>query len=190
MNFAAKYLSALKKTLETIDITEIEEVITILDNARANGNQIFVAGNGGSASTSAHFVTDLVKGSFEEDKPSFRAQSLCDNNSFITALGNDCAYHDIFVGQLKHMFVPGDLVIGISASGNSPNVVRALEYANKHYGFTIALTGFNGGKLAEVANKVLHVPVDHYGLAEDAHMVIVHILSYFFMNGSSAPLPK
>jgi D-sedoheptulose 7-phosphate isomerase len=190
MSYAAKYLNALKSVIDSINTADVDEVIEILARAKEEGRTIFVAGNGGSAAISSHFVADMAKGAYNEDMKNFRAISLCDNASFITALGNDYSYDDIFVGQLRSYFKPGDIVFAVSASGNSPNVVKAVEYANNNGGSSIGLCGFKGGKLNELATKSVHVPLEHYGLIEDSHGIICHIIAYNFMElaGTMKPL--
>lgn len=190
MSYPGKYLSHLKDVIDKIDTADVEEVIEILASAKEEGRKVFVIGNGGSASTSSHLVTDMTKGAYKEGGSNFAAISLCDNTSIITALGNDFSFEDIFVGQLRAYFSSGDVVIAISASGNSPNVIKAVEYANQNGGVTIGLSAFTGGKLKELSKKSVHIPVDHYGLAEDAHMIVSHIIVYYFMEqaGNMKPL--
>jgi len=191
MSYAAKYLDALKQAIASINTADVDQVIEILAQAKEEGKTIFVIGNGGSAATSSHFVTDMAKGAYNDNMKNFAAISLCDNASIITALGNDFSYDDIFVGQLRAYFKPGDIVLAISASGNSPNVIKAVEYANRNHGFTIGLCGFKGGKLNQIARKSVYIPLEHYGLVEDSHIIVCHIVAYYFMEqaGNMKPLP-
>lgn len=184
MSHTQQYLTALKMVIDNIDCAEVDETIELLAKAKEEGRQIFVIGNGGSAGSSSHFVTDMAKGAYNKDMTNFKITSLCDNVCMMTALGNDFGYEDIFTGQLRNVFNQGDILIAISASGNSPNVIKAIEYANSNGGTTIGLSGFSGGKLKELSSKCLHIPFDHYGLVEDAHMIICHVLAYYFMERS------
>jgi D-sedoheptulose 7-phosphate isomerase len=143
--------------------------------------QIFVFGNGGSAANASHFATDLGKGSSDKLGKRFRVLSLNDNTSWMTALGNDYAYEDVFVRQLMNYARSGDLALVMSVSGNSPNLIKAVEWANKHDVHTIALLGGKRGRLAEIASQSIVINDAHYGRAEDAHMGICHMICYAFM---------
>jgi D-sedoheptulose 7-phosphate isomerase len=189
MGYASKYLGCLREALDKINPSDVDEIIEILAKTRDEGRTIFVVGNGGSAAAASHFATDLSKGTYYEGKQHFSALSLTDNISIITAFGNDFSFDDIFVGQLRTHFKPGDVVVAISGSGNSPNVIKAIEYANAHEGISIGLCGFAGGKLKEAARHVVHVPIEHYGLVEDAHTIILHVIGYFFME-QAGTMPK
>ena len=180
-DFAVRYKDLLARALDTIDICAIEKAANLLHRARENGRTIFVCGNGGSASTASHFVCDMVKGASYGRDARFRIMALTDSLPTITAYSNDVAYDCVFVEQLKNFARQGDLVIAISGSGNSPNVVRALEYAGSIGCDRIALTGRDGGKLGPLAQVEIRVAEPHMGRIEDGHMVICHILSYYFM---------
>ena len=173
-----EYLDWTREVCDRIDPLEVQELIDLLMEARKNGRGIYVIGNGGSAATASHFAVDLGKGTLRatEDQPRFRVNSLTDNLPYVTAWANDFDYDLVFEQQLRNLGEEGDLVIGISASGNSPNVVRALEYARSAGMPTVAMTGFSGGKLKALADHSVHVPVDDYGMAENMHMIIVHII--------------
>jgi D-sedoheptulose 7-phosphate isomerase len=190
VSYAAKYLDALKEAIEAINTADVDEVIEILAKAKEEGRKVFVVGNGGSASSSSHFVTDMAKGAYNEKMENFQIISLCDNSAMITALGNDFSFDDVFVGQLRACFKPGDVLLAISASGNSPNVIKAVQYANQNGGSSIGLCGFKGGKLNEIATKSVYIPIEHYGLVEDGHMIVCHIIAYYFMEkaGNMKPL--
>jgi D-sedoheptulose 7-phosphate isomerase len=181
MNFAEQYKTALEETISKIDTDRVGQAIEWFDEARAQSKHIFVCGNGGSASTASHFACDMVKGaSFNRDSR-FRIMALTDSLPTLTAYSNDVSYECVFVEQLKNFAQPGDLVMCISGSGNSPNVLRAAEYANAIGCKTIALTGRDGGKLAPLAQLNIQVPVPHMGRIEDAHMIICHMIAYRFM---------
>ena len=158
-----------------------ESVILKLKEAHTEGRQIFVFGNGGSASNSSHFVTDLGKGSSDALGKRFKVLSLNDNVSWMTAIGNDYAYEDIFVRQLENYGQAGDIALTMSVSGNSPNLVKAFEWAKENGLYTIALVGGKRGKLAEIASETIVIDDTHYGRAEDCQMGIAHMLCYAFM---------
>ncbi len=173
-----EYLDWTREVCGLIEPGEVQALVDLLMDARKNGRGIFVIGNGGSAATASHFAVDLGKGTLRgaEDQPRFRVNSLTDNLPYVTAWANDFGYDLVFEQQLRNLGEPGDVVIGISASGNSPNVVRAFGYARSAGMVTAAMTGFSGGKLKEMADHSVHVPVDDYGMAENMHMIIVHII--------------
>lgn len=180
--FAGAYLEYLNSVLKGIDTAEIGRFIQTLLDARERGATIYFIGNGGSAATASHFANDLAIGTNSYDKP-FRVISLTDNQAVITALGNDLGYEEIFVRQLRVLGVAGDVVVGISASGNSPNLVRTFEYAKSAGIKTVALTAFDGGKMKQMADECVHVPTapKEYGPAEDAHMVLDHLVGAYLM---------
>lgn len=182
MSYPAKYRAELLRALEAVDVDKVGRAIEWFREARREGKTIFVCGNGGSAATASHFVCDMVKGASFNRPVRFRIQALTDSLPTITAYANDVSYEVVFVEQLRNFAQPGDLVMAISASGNSPNVVRAVEYASSIGCRTIALTGRDGGRLGELAELSLHVPVTHMGRIEDAHMVICHMIAYHFMD--------
>ena len=186
MSYPARYKAALLEAIDRIDTCLVDQAIEWFSEARAGSRQIFVCGNGGSASTASHFTCDMVKGASYNRDTRFRILSLTDSLPTLTAYSNDVSYEHIFVEQLKNFARPGDLVMCISGSGNSPNVVRAMEYANSIGCKTIALTGRDGGKLGPLAQLNIQVPVPHMGRIEDAHMVVCHMIAYHFMEGSSS----
>jgi len=181
MSFPDLYKAALLEALDKIDTTRVEQAIEWFREARDSGRHIFVCGNGGSASTASHFTCDMVKGASYGRESRFRILALTDSLPTITAYSNDVAYDCIFVEQLKNFARPDDLVMCISGSGNSPNVVRAMEYANSIGCRTIALTGRDGGRLGRLGQLSIHVAEQHMGRAEDAHMVVCHMIAYRFM---------
>lgn len=180
-NWITDYLAAQKRAVDSISVEGITRCIELLQEAHTADRQIFVCGNGGSASNASHFATDLGKGSSDILGQRFRVLSLTDNVSWITALGNDYSYEEIFSRQLANYSRPKDVLIAVSVSGNSPNVVKALEWAQGHGMQSIALVGAKRGRAAELANEVLVVDDVHYGRVEDTQMHILHMLCYAFM---------
>jgi D-sedoheptulose 7-phosphate isomerase len=180
--FSAAYLGYLQSVLRRVDIAEIGRFIQTLLNARERGVTIFFIGNGGSAATASHFANDLSVGTNDYAKP-FRAMSLTDNVPILTAVGNDFGYEEIFVRQLRILGKKGDLLVGISASGNSPNVLRAFDHARETGIKTVAITAFDGGKMKTIADEGIHVPTElkEYGPAEDVHMVLDHLVGAYLM---------
>jgi D-sedoheptulose 7-phosphate isomerase len=172
----------LLKAIEAIDLQRVQQAIEWFKEARAGGRQILVCGNGGSAATASHFVTDMVKGASYNRPARFRILALTDSLPILSAYANDLGFDCVFVEQLKNFARPGDLVMGISGSGNSPNVLRAMEYANSIGCRTLALTGRDGGKIGSVAQLNIQVPVGHMGRIEDAHMIVCHMIGYSFMD--------
>ncbi len=181
MTYPELYKNDLISALNTIPMEKVNAAIEWFREARAAGKRIFVCGNGGSASSASHFTCDMVKGASYNRPVRFRIQALTDQLPAITAYANDVSYDVVFVEQLKNFADAGDIVMGISGSGNSPNVVKALEYGNSIGCRTIALTGRNGGKLGPLAQLEIRVSEQHMGRIEDAHMIICHIIGYYFM---------
>lgn len=182
MQFPASYREKLLSTIETIDTALVTQAIEWMREARGANRALFVAGNGGSAATAAHFVCDMVKGASMGQSTRFRIVALGQNLPTLTAYSNDVSYADAMVEELKNFAQPGDLYMAISGSGNSPNVVRAMEYAKELGCRTIALTGRDGGKLGQLAELNIHVPEPHMGRIEDAHHIICHMIGYYFMD--------
>ena len=178
--FATAYLEYLHQVLSRIDPREIGRFIETLLDARARGATIFFIGNGGSAATASHFANDLCIGTNDYEKP-FRVVALTDNVAVMTAIGNDFGYEEIFLRQLKVLGKSGDVLVGISASGNSPNLLRAFDHARECGIRTVALTAFDGGKMKAMADQGVHVPTGpkEYGPAEDAHMVLDHLVAAY-----------
>ena len=177
----ADYIKTLKAAHDSIPIEAVAELIEKLRVALKENRQIFVFGNGGSASNASHFATDLGKLASDKVGKRFRVLSLNESVGWLTALANDYAYEDVFVGQLQNYGKPGDLVLGLSVSGNSPNCVKALEWANQNGLRTVALVGGRRGRMADVAEQVIVINDTHYGRVEDAHMVICHMACYAFV---------
>lgn len=177
----ASYVDAQKAALDSIPVDAVAGLIGKLREALQEGRKIFVFGNGGSAANSSHFVTDLGKGASDKVGKRFQVMSLNDNVSWMTALANDYAYEDVFFGQLQNYARPGDIALGISVSGNSPNCVKALDWGRKNGLQTIALVGGKRGRMADLAEYVIVINDTHYGRVEDAQMGICHMLCYAFM---------
>ena len=180
MNYLPKiadYLKTEMEILQSLDQEAVNTLMNMMEEARLNGKRIFICGNGGSAATASHFVCDFGKGVTMKlgGKP-FHFNCLSDNTPIITALGNDICYEDIFVFQIRDIIKPGDVMIAISGSGNSENVVRAVKYAKEKGAVIIGLTGFSGGKLMEMSDIRLHVPIDDMQIAEDIHMIFDHLM--------------
>ena len=177
----SNYIRAQKAAHDSIPVSAVAELIGRLRSALHENRQIFVFGNGGSAANASHFATDLGKGASDKVGKRFRVLSLNDNASWMTALANDYAYEDIFAGQLQNYGQPGDLALGLSVSGNSPNCVKALAWAKQNGLHTVALVGAKRGRMAEIAEQVIIINDTHYGRVEDAQMSICHLLCYAFM---------
>jgi D-sedoheptulose 7-phosphate isomerase len=194
LEFIRDYLDELDATLRALPHDQIAGIIDAIRDVRDRDAQVFVVGNGGSAATASHFAVDLGKGASLHAERRFRVLSLTDNVPWITALGNDLSYEDVFVEQLKNYARSGDLLLAISGSGNSENVLRAVRYANSIGCRTIGLAGFAGGKLRKQAQECLVVNSDHMGRIEDGHFVVQHLIVYYFMSllhaesGASAPV--
>jgi D-sedoheptulose 7-phosphate isomerase len=186
MSFPQLYKTQLQSALETIDLEKVSQAIEILSEAREQRRHIFTCGNGGSASTASHFATDMVKGASFGRESRFRILALTDSLPTLTAYSNDVSYECVFLEQLKNFAEPGDVLIAISGSGNSPNVLRAMEYANTIGCRTIALTGRDGGRLGRMAQLNIQVSHPHMGRIEDGHMVIMHMIGYYFMEQEAA----
>jgi len=181
MSFPFEYKQRVLEAIERIDLDKVNQAIDWFREAREAGRGIYVCGNGGSAATASHFVCDMVKGASFNRETRFRILTLTDSMPTITAYSNDLAYESVFVEQLRNFAQPGDLFAAISGSGNSPNVLRAMEYATSTGCRTIALTGRDGGKLGPLAQLNIQVDVPHMGRIEDAHMIVCHMIAYYFM---------
>lgn len=182
------YIKAQKAAHDSIPVEAVAQLIETFRAAHREDRQIFVFGNGGSAMSSSHFATDLGKGASDKLAKRFRVLCLNDNVGWMTALANDYSYEDVFVGQLQNYGKPGDIALSISVSGNSPNCVKALDWAKKHGLKTVALVGGKRGRMAEIADQVIVINDTHYGRVEDAHMAIYHMLCYAFMENPDLAL--
>lgn len=174
----SSHLDRTVEALKQIDLAAVSQLIERLRAAYEKGQRVFVFGNGGSAAAASHFAEDLAKGTIRDmsETRRLRVQSLADSMSFLTALGNDCGYDVVFREQLITLAAPGDVAIAISGSGNSPNVLRAIEWARANDLFTCGLTGFSGGKLASLVDLHIHVPIDCMEVAENGHLVVIHMV--------------
>lgn len=183
-SFATAYFERLKSALDGIDVSEISRFAEELDAARREGRSIFVAGNGGSATTATSMANDLgfdIIRKTATEMP-FRVHSLTDNNAVLTAISNDVGYEDVFVNQLRVHYQFGDRLVVISASGNSPNIVRAAKWVKAAGGTVLSMVGFDGGALRDLSDIVVHVPSQpgEYGPVEDAHLAVNHVLAHWF----------
>ena len=175
-----EYFKLCSQTFEELDLGSIESLGRQIYAAWLGGHFVFICGNGGSGANASHFCEDLGKSSLDpadfnnEEMPRLKVLSLTDNTPYILAWGNDEGFERIFVEQLKNFASPGDMLISISGSGNSPNVLRAVEWANNHELTTWGITGFDGGQLQKLADHNLHVPSDDMGLVESVHLVAFH----------------
>jgi len=176
---AANYLQSFKSLLNQIDMNALERIVQHLHKARDNGATIYVAGNGGSAATASHWVNDLGKATKTAGRAPMRVMSLSDNVSWLTALANDEGYQRVFSGQLENFARTGDVLIAISASGNSPNLVQAVELARRRGVVTIGFLGFDGGALKNKVDECLWLQTEKgaYGLVESAHALLCHVLT-------------
>ena len=184
--FARRYLDRLSDLLKSIDTEEVGRVAGVLAEARRRGRRIFLIGNGGSAATASHMANDLGIGCKEHAGRRFQTISLTDNVPVMTAIANDSGYDEVFVGQLEYLLSPRDVVVAISASGNSPNVVRAVRYAARKKAVTVGFVGFDGGALRRLCDHVVWVktPKGEYGPVEDIHMVLDHLLMSYLKSSS------
>jgi D-sedoheptulose 7-phosphate isomerase len=176
MEQIATYIAILQQTLDQLPKRQIAQVIDILHHARMNGNQIFIMGNGGSASTASHFVCDLAKNTRKEGLPHYRVIGLTDNMAIFSAYANDEGYENVFAQQLANLVNPQDVVIGISTSGNSPNVLNAIVEAKRSNAITVAFTGFDGGQLGPMVDINIHVNSDIIEHVEDIHLMLEHMI--------------
>ena len=187
--FAGGYFRYLAEVLTALDTAAVAQIVDELETTRAAGHTIFIAGNGGSAATASHMVNDLVFGTRTADgRPTFRAVSLSDATSLVTAIANDVSYEQVFVWQLQQSFRPGDRLIVISASGHSPNILAAAQWARANGGRVIGLLGFDGGAAKALCDVALTVatPKGEYGPVEDVHMAIDHILTAWLQHRIAA----
>ena len=180
-NWIAGYLREYERVVRSIPVDEVFDLVERLRTARNENRMIFVCGNGGSAANASHFAVDLGKSASAGGARRFRVLSLNDNTPYITAIGNDYGYDDVFVEQLTNLARPDDILLCLSVSGDSPNVVKAMEWANKHGLVTVGLGSRKRGRLADLACFSILIDDDHYGRVEDAQMTICHLLCYAFV---------
>ena len=179
-DFVKKYFIDLKELINTININEITEFTKEIDNVYKNEKTIFIMGNGGSAATASHFACDINKGVSLKLQKKFKVLCLNDNIPIMLAYSNDISYDSIFIEQLKNFIMNDDLVIGISGSGNSKNVLNSIEYANKVGARTFGIIGCDGGKLKDIAQKSLIVKSFDMQKIEDCHLILVHLVMQYF----------
>jgi phosphoheptose isomerase len=177
--FVTAYYQRFADALLSFDKAPLAAVLAVFDDVTAKGGTVWIAGNGGSAAIANHSVCDCSKGTFVDGRPPLRTASLVANMPLLTAIGNDISYDAVFSEPLKYYLTEKDAVLLVSSSGNSPNVVEACKYANARGVPTIAFVGFKGGKLAELARHVVHVPVENYGIVEDTHQSLIHVLTQY-----------
>jgi D-sedoheptulose 7-phosphate isomerase len=189
-HFVEAYVERLKLAIDQIPADRVEAMGEILYRAYRHNKQVFVVGNGGSAATASHMACDLGKNTISAHRKRFRIMSLNDNMPLVSALANDIGYEYVFSEQLKNLIQPGDVLISITGSGNSPNIVRAMEYARERAATNVALLGFDGGRALELADEYVLVPVRDYGVVEDLHMVLDHILTEYFRARLDADEPE
>lgn len=181
INYSQKlqdYLEAEIEAIKNLDLHAINQVMNVLETARLEKKHIFICGNGGSAATASHFCSDFNKGVNEKQEIKYNFECLSDNVPSMMAIANDISYDEIFRVPLKNKMNPGDILIGISGSGNSQNVINAMEYAKSIGGITIAIAGYSGGAIKAMADYNIHVKIDNMQIAEDIHMVIEHLMMY------------
>jgi len=176
MDRIRSYIVQLQSTLDLLPLQKISDAVSILYEARLAHRQVFIMGNGGSASTATHFVCDLAKNTRKPGWPDFRVLGLADNMALVSAYANDEGYENVFARQLESFVRSEDVVVAISTSGNSPNVLEAVKVANERGATTIAFTGFDGGELASLANINIHVPSDCIEQVEDVHLMLEHLI--------------
>jgi D-sedoheptulose 7-phosphate isomerase len=177
---AASYLEALKAAIDALPTDRLAQLGDMLYRAYRNDKQVFTLGNGGSASTASHIAADLAKNTILANMHRFRIASLNDNAAILTALANDLGYENVFSEQLQNLIRAGDLLIAVSGSGNSPNVVKAIRYAQSQCAEVVGILGFDGGRAAQLADVAIIVPSHNYGVVEDVHLIINHILVEHF----------
>ena len=178
--FSDDYLNYISELISQLDRSHISQFVDHVLGVRDNKQTIFFLGNGGSASTASHFVNDISLGSRQFENP-FRAVSLCDNQAVITAIANDDGYENIFLQQLQTQAKPGDSMVCISASGNSQNLVKAVEWSKANGIYTISLTAFDGGYLKKNCDISIHVDAMNYGISEDAHHILMHVMLQYLI---------
>ena len=171
------HIESVRDMLARIPVDAVESVVTTIVEAHRRRQHVYIVGNGGSAATATHFACDLSKATIVHGRSRLRVTSLADNTAIMTAWANDTSYERVFAEQLDTLLNPGDVVIAISASGNSPNVLAAMETARVHGARTIAFVGFSGGALKSVVECAIHVPSNDYGVVEDCHLVLEHAIT-------------
>ena len=175
-NSALSYTKKFADLLGRLDFAAIDAGVDLIEKTWRDGKQIIALGNGGSSLTALHFINDWNKSIYLSNGIPFRGRTLIDNVGLLMSYANDISFEDVFAEQLKNILMPGDLVLALSGSGNSENVIRAVQYANTHGANTLGICGYRGGKLKEIAQHVIWVDVDDMQLAEDVHFLFGHIV--------------
>jgi D-sedoheptulose 7-phosphate isomerase len=175
--FLNKYFDSLRHVLDEVSPKQVADVVGVLERAYRDGKSLFICGNGGSATTASHWACDLGKGTVSSGKPRFRVLSVGDNQALLTAYANDCGYDSVFAEPIRTWAKPGDVVLLITGSGNSPNILSAAKAAREVGCTTIGLIGFGGGKLASMVDHQITVSCRDYGPVEDLHMILDHVIS-------------
>lgn len=188
MKLINTYLAEVVEMLQRMPVEDIQAAVDLIADARQNGNTLFLIGNGGSGATASHFANDIIKNTIEEGKSGVKCIPLTDNMPIIMAIANDWDYTRIFVEQLKPLAQPGDILIGYSGSGNSPNVIKAMEWAKDNGVRVIALGGRDGGKMKPLADVSIVAPTDSMAQIEDAHTIINHMLYLALMGDTRPPM--
>lgn len=170
------YFQKVKDTIDKVSAEDLNTLLNLLNKARDEKKFVFICGNGGSASTASHYCCDFNKGVSSEQSSKFRFVCLSDNTATMMAYANDFSWEEIFVGPLRNLFHEGDYVIGISGSGNSANVINALQYANEHHGVSIGITGYDGGTIKKISQYNVHVPIHDMQVSEDIHLMLDHCM--------------
>ncbi len=186
MKLIETYLAEIIEVMQKMPVEDVDAVVQVLNRARANGNTLFLVGNGGSGATASHFANDIIKNTLQEGKKPVRCVALTDNMPIIMAIANDLDYSRIFVEQLKPLAQPGDVLIGFSGSGNSANVIQAMVWARENGITVVALGGRDGGKMKALADVSIIAPTNSMAQIEDAHLIITHML-YLSMMGDTRP---
>jgi len=179
--YLGEYAATLQKTLAAVPAERLGQAMTVLIDALRGKKRVYVCGNGGSAAIADHLCCDWTKGTRVPGQPALKTHSLVANNALMTALANDYGYEETFAAQVEMYGEAGDVLVAISSSGNSPNIVKACEAARARGMKVLGLSGFSGGKLAAISDVSLHTPFDNYGLVEDCHQVLMHVLSQFLV---------
>ncbi len=178
--YALGYLKEIREALDELPLRDLEQVVSVIEDAYRKRKQIFIVGNGGSASTASHFACDLGKGTASDQKPRFRVMSLNDNIPLMTAIGNDLGYQELFTEQLRNLLEEGDVLILITGSGNSENILKAAEYAKSKGATTVAFIGFGGGKLKKIVKAHVTFSSTKYEVVEPLHLLLEHLISFYF----------
>jgi D-sedoheptulose 7-phosphate isomerase len=185
--YIAGYRDEMARAWASVDLAAFDRAATMLDATIRARRMIYACGNGGSSAISGHLLCDFLKGIQTDTKLLPRVVSLASHLELITAIANDIAYDEIFAYQLRTMAAPGDVLITVSSSGNSENIVRAIDWARQNGVSTIAMTGFSGGRSAKLADVVLHVAAENYGIVEDIHQSMMHALAQYLRQSAMSP---